>query len=287
MIRKFGSKADQADYRDLSFYKACPEAAEVSLPTDRIDLSAKMHTPLDQEWPGPPIGSCTAHAGAALMNFLHPRLVASRLQIYYHARKIEGTQARDAGCETRSVMKALQKIGAIPEEMWPYVPERFSMPPPAITDPVKLGAYARLQNEAEFMSCLAMGSPFLCHIQAPDYFNSRELAEHGVFWLPQGRPFIFGPHALLCVGCDPNFRDSVEFKESGLDPDEVCPVALKMRNSAGSGWGLGGHFWLPLKWLTNPSTGGDCWWGGKRIVTADEPGGPKVMGVPVRGSFVA
>jgi len=279
--RLFGAIRDDADPRDHRFLLSHPEAAEVPL-----DPMVDLRDVLPPAWHQGVTSSCTAQSCAALMAYLYPGFTASRLQVYYDTRAIEGTADRDTGSQIRNAMKVLQKTGAMPESAWPFDAAAVTRPPPADGERWTIAAYSRLASETEMLSCLALRHPFVLSCQIPETLD-REAGSLGVMTLPAGKPDMLGMHAMLCVGYDLDFRASPVVAASAIDPQRVDSTALLMRNSWGAHWGLSGHFWLPMSWATNPSTGGDCWTGHKLVTTASDPQGPTVAGVPIQGQFKA
>lgn len=281
--RFFGVVRDDPDPRDHRFLLTHPEAAEVALPM-AVDLHKRLPPARHQE----SIGSCTAQASVGLMAYLYPGFDPSPLALYYDTRVREGTADRDAGSQIRNAMKVLQKTGAIGEDDWPYDTSRFAEPPPVDATPrFTIAAYSRLASENEMLSCLALRQPFVFAITLPAAFEG-EVGLHGVMSLPSGKIDTIGSHAMLCVGYDLEFHSNPDLAESGVDPASVESSALLVRNSWGSWWGLRskpGHAYIPMSWVTNPSTGGDCWTGHKLFTTASDPQGPTVAGVPIQGSF--
>ena len=258
--RHLGRRRDEADPRDHRFAVAHANAMAAPLPPS-TDLTDALPACFDQS----ALGSCGANAGAGLLADLFPGFVASRLQIYFDARELEGTTSTDSGVQTRDVLKTLQQIGAIPEAEWPYDITKFTMRPPVDAVGRKLGSYSRLASEDEFLACLASGNTFLLGFEVPSYFDDDTMAAHGVFWLPgDARPPIMGGHDVLIVGHDLHFKSNPDFLASGVDAASVQDEALLVRNSWSTEWGLPskpGHFWMPMSWASNPSTGGDAWTG--------------------------
>lgn len=279
--RFFGYLRDDPDPRDHRFLLSHPHASEVELP-----MAADLHKRLPPAVHQQSLGSCTAQASAAMMAYLYPGFDPSPLALYYDTRAREGTIARDNGCQIRNAMKTLQKGGAISEEDWPYDIDRYAESPPADASPRHtIAAYSRLASENEMLSCLALRQPFVLAITLPATFE-REVGLHGIMPLPTGKPDMIGSHAMLCVGYDLEFHDNPVLAESGVDPASVESSALLVRNSWGPFWGaraIPGHAYIPLSWVANPSTGGDCWTGHKLFTTASEPQGPTVAGVPIKG----
>jgi C1A family cysteine protease len=242
---------------------------------------------LPDAWHQGSLGSCSAHAGSALITWLYQGYKPSRLALYYYARVLEDHQSKDCGVSLRSVMKTLAKIGAWPEDAWPYDVAKFDQGPPPnyYAADHKIARYARLLSELDMLSCIASGVPFALGIELPDYFDDADIASHGIFRMPDGKVTSLGRHAITVVGYDLKFKSNPDFIDSGVDPASVAEIALKCRNSWGMDWGLNGHFWLPLPHAVNPSTGGDAWMCHKLISHITEPGGPMVGGINIEGHY--
>lgn len=277
----FGLVEDAADPRDRPFqlHSIAP------LVPSSIDLSPK----LPGAWYQGGLGSCTANASAALLAYLYPGFVPSRLALYYETRELEGTQATDAGCQIRDAMKILQKQGVIAEDLWPYDEARVAVEPPNDGTDLEhvIANYSRVNTLQDMLDCLAMQFPFVLSIELPDYFD-REAGTKGVLPLATSRADPLGLHAMLAVGVDQDFLSNPDFAASGLEASAVESTMFLVRNSWGAWWGLRsrpGHFWLPGSWLTNRSTVGDCWTGFPLFTRADSPQGPTVAGIPVEGQF--
>jgi len=267
--RYLGRKPDKPDPRDHRY--GAVHGLEPSLPP-RVDLRPQLPPCFDQG----ALGSCGPNSGDGLMCFLYPELAHtgfSRLHIYYNVRLKEGTVDQDSGVETRDVLAVLMLSGAAPESDWPYDVARFKeVPPEAVNTAAEqytLASFSRLVAEQEMLSCLAAGFPFLLGFECFASIDSEDLARTGVMPFPNASEALVGGHDVLCVGYDLNFKSSDEFKRSGLDPSRVADQALLIRNSWGTSWGDAGHFWMPLPYASNPSTGGDAWTG--RIANPKPP----------------
>jgi C1A family cysteine protease len=263
--RFLGRKPDSPDPRDYRFRMTHGFGLmSPSLPPS-VDMRSKLPAAFDQGQ----LGSCGANAGDGLMCFLFPKVAGgfSRLQIYYDVRVIEGDVGGDDGVETRDVLKTLCATGVAPETEWPYDITKFKQAPPVTAGKdaakYKLASYSRLIAETDFLNCLAQGFPFVLGIECYESIDSDALAATGVMPMPNPSEKIVGGHDVLVVGYDTAFKSSATFERSGVDPALVSDEALLIRNSWGTDWGINGHFWMPIPYASNPSTGGDAWTGRK------------------------
>src|SRR5262245_18229091 len=126
----YGWIPDLPDQRD--FIYAAPRAALAALPPS-VNLRPQCPPVYDQGQ----LGSCTANAIGAAIQFDQMKqkqrkpFVPSRLFVYYNERVIEGTVKQDAGAMIRDGVKAVNKLGAPPEPLWPYAIAKFATKPPA------------------------------------------------------------------------------------------------------------------------------------------------------------
>lgn len=229
-----------------------------------VDLEPRFGPVLDQGHEG----ACGPNAGVSLIAFLNgTNAVYSRQLLYWIVRhRYEGSGDDDTGVETRDVLKAMQYYGVAPEDQWPYDGPHFAAVPPAAllveAQQVKLAMYTRLVQTTSYLACLSSGFPAQLGFECYESIDSPDLARTGVMPMPDPkREKIVGGHDVMIAGYDLNFKASDVFKRSGVDPTLVTDQALKIRNSWGPKWGLGGYFWLPLPYATNPTTGNDCWTG--------------------------
>jgi len=255
-----GRRPDAADPRDYRF--AAPRTA----PTLPASVDLRAHLP--GVWDQGETNACGAFSAAALMQFLFPEVAQgfSRNQIYYAVRELEGDLDKDDGVQTRSIFKVLEKTGAAPENVWPSdAADLFKAPPASVAQVAvnyRVDSYERLVGTADYLGCLAAGLPFVMGFLVPESLDSNIVDRTGILPIPDlSAESIVGGHDVLVVGYDQNFKDAPFFKTSAIDPKYVDDTMLLVRNSWGPKWSpkFRGHFWMPLSYATNPTTGGDAW----------------------------
>jgi len=259
---RMGWIPDQPDMRDFGathseiqpqISAAISGSPAVRNPPPNVDL---------REW-CPPIedqgdlGSCTAQAGVALVEFLQRRfygehLDASRLFLYKATRQLLHWTG-DRGAYLRTTMKALRLFGVPPEDYWPYTIQRYDDDPPAF-------CYAYAQNyqalryfrldppEAspdglldKVKATLAGGLPAMFGFTV--YRSIVQASQTGDVPFPCRGEGIDGGHAVVAIGYD----DGHEIRNA--DCDGVTVGAILIRNSWGTGWGDEGYGWLPYQYI--------------------------------------
>jgi C1A family cysteine protease len=244
-IAGYGWKRDLPDGRDYMY--AAPLGVLAKLPP-KVDLSGDCPGVYDQGQ----LGSCTANAIGAALEFDQMKqkqvtpFTPSRLFIYYNERKIEGTVDSDSGAEIRDGVKSVNKLGAPPEDGWPYDIDKFreTPPKPAFSEAKKHQAirYARLtQTLSQLKGCLAAGFPFVFGFVVYEGFESPDVAKSGEVEMPRADEAQLGGHAVLAVGYD---EDAQRFL---------------IRNSWGPGWGKKGYFTMPYPYLLQGTLSSDFW----------------------------
>ena len=197
------------------------------------------------------LNSCSANAVAAAVEFdlmkqRNERIIfPSRLFIFYNSRAIEGTTRSDEGVYIRDAVKSVARYGDCPNDLWPYDEHKFARKPPrrCYERAMKYRAvkYQRVtRNLDHFRGCLASGYPFVFGFSAHQKF--RDVVKNtGVLNMPAPGERVLGNHAVLAVGYD--------------DPRG----RLIVRNSWGTGFGLGGYFTMPYEYLLKEDLSADFW----------------------------
>jgi C1A family cysteine protease len=194
------------------------------------------------------LGSCTAQAGAGLIEYFEKRafgrhLDASRLFLYKVTRNLLGWTG-DTGAYLRSTMKTMALFGVLPEQDYPYDIARYDEEPSAFhyayaanfrsiryfrLDQAGMSGNDVLKQVRQF---LAAGYPSMFGFTVYNYGN-----EKGELEYPTTEDSALGGHAVVAVGYDDSRRIG---SHQG---------ALRIRNSWGTGWGDGGYGWLPYEYV--------------------------------------
>lgn len=243
--------------RQLPDHRDIPRMATRSEYPMRADLRAMFPAVWDQGQ----LGSCTGHACAAALAYGRATedlaaVTPSRLMLYYNARSIEGTQDWDSGAQIRDVIKGAAKFGACSEELWPYAPDRFNVPPSAeayrAADKTRAVGYRRVGQQLwQLCEAISSGSPVVFGFSVYDSFESEQTARTGIMGMPAPSEALVGGHAVIAVGYD-------------LEQGHFI-----IRNSWSDRWGDAGHFYMPVEYITNPDLASDFWT--VDLVTYDKP----------------
>lgn len=230
---------DLPDHRDYMLSRIEQPLEAVPLVVSGLSRAIDRY---DQLW----IGSCTGQAAGRIFKFVDIKqgglnIEPSRLQIYYDARKMRGWEQIDSGAYIRDAMSVIKDIGAAPETLWPYDPNKYNVAPPpeAYTEASKHQtiAYMRVDHNLSAMeSCIASGYPFI--IGATLYENFAPDA-FGRIPMPSGD--VIGGHAFCVDGYNRNTR------------------YFECANSWGMNWGDSGYFYMPYDYLLNNNLAADLW----------------------------
>jgi C1A family cysteine protease len=193
------------------------------------------------------LGSCTANATAGCFQYDaildgHDCGELSRLWIYYFERAIEGTLSQgDCGAMGHDAFTVAKK-GIPDESKWPYVISKFEAKPPAAEPRAyKLSKTVKAvpQLETSIKQVLSNKQTVAFGFTVYESFEDT-WREPGVMPVPEPSESVLGGHEVLIVG----------YLKSH-------PHHALVRNSWGSGWGLGGYFLFPWKVLLDPNMASD------------------------------
>lgn len=233
---KFGMgwKKQPFDDRDLKYSTSVPMKG---LPPEK-DLENLAPAVFNQGQ----LGACTGHGikGCIMLGLKKARLPTldpSRLMIYFLEREMEGSIPDDAGAIIRDGIKACNRTGIAPEDLWPYDISRFAMRPPyeayEAAAKNKIRFYASVDNRSVDNIRLAVFHevPVVFGITLFDNFDDYA---GGILQHPhQALDESIGGHCMYIIGYD----DSKS--------------AFKVRNSWGNDWGENGNVWISYEYMTS------------------------------------
>jgi hypothetical protein len=239
--RKFGAKRDVHDVRDR-LYRAASPARPIVQYVDTRPWGGPIKDQGDE-------GSCTGHAFSSAREWIARRYeksspILSPQCLYVEELRAEGSYPNDDGAMPRSGAAQLTALGCCEAALYPYKPGVFTIPTPeqaANALKYKTGAYHRIANLDDFMTCLSDPSPWPVTVGFTVYesFMSQQVADTGIMPIPKPGERLDGGHETLCLGYDA--------------PKELALI----QNSWGTAWGQKGYFWMPFQVIASPDT--DLW----------------------------
>jgi C1A family cysteine protease len=270
--------------KGMGWIRDCPDFRDYRTDNDEVlrlmkplmrEKTKKEKTSIDlREWCSPvedqgTIGSCTANAGVAMVEYFENRALnryvdASRLFLYKTTRNLLHLTG-DTGAQLRTTMGALVLFGVPPEEFWPYSddPREVDKEPPAFcyafAQNYNAIKYYRLDTagivpEAVLDSIkkrLSSGLPSMFGFTV--YSSITQAETNGKIPYPTKGEKALGGHALMAVGYD----DRMKISNKNREASETTGAFL-IRNSWGAGWGDRGYGWLPYQYVTGELA--TDWW---------------------------
>lgn len=254
------------DYPDFRDYTTQHEKVKEDLDKANLADVSDASVPADcdlRQWCPPVedqgrIGSCTANAGVALVEFLENRATgkhidASRLFLYKATRNLLHWTG-DTGAFLRSAMGAMVLFGVPPEEYWPYDEEKYDEEPPAFcyafASNYRAIKYFRLDPPGRSKKAvlhrikanITAGLPAMFGFAV--YSSIRQSMDDGQIPYPSGKEKRTGGHAVVAVG----FSDKIKIKNAAKGSRSTTGAFL-IRNSWGTRWGDEGYGWLPYEYV--------------------------------------
>jgi C1A family cysteine protease len=212
-----------------------------SIPNN-VDMRNRMPPIVDQG----SLGSCTANALCALVSFLNPQMIGSRLFLYYNEREILGTVTSDTGAYLHDGVNSLVQHGICQETDWPYIINKFAVKPLPICYTKALDNQALVvknikNNLVSMKNALNSGFPFVVGILIYESFMTNAVATSGNIPMPAKKEKLLGGHAVCVVGYN--------------DTKSVFIV----RNSWSVNWGDKGYCYIPYTYLSSRKYTSDLW----------------------------
>lgn len=225
--------------------------ARLGLP-DAVDLRSSAGPIKDQGSEG----SCTGHAFPSAMEWIFRRYHASQPVLspqFFYAEELiaQGSFPQDVGSDGLTGCDVAVTKGCCTLADYPYVAGDIARPTPAQLASARqwaMGAYHGVANSAVAISVLGDPVPWPLEIGFTVYSSfESDWAIPGVMPVPVSDEAVLGGHEVAAtggydIGAEPTLRPA------------GCPPAVLIQNSWGSGWALGGWFWMPLQVLDAPDT---------------------------------
>ena len=271
IVRGMGWLPDWPDIRDYTAEHEliAPLLARVRMraPKKKLPVTADLRAwcpPIEDQGQ---LGSCTANAGVALVEYFERRAFgkhvdASRLFLYKATRNLLSLKG-DSGAYLRTTMGALVLFGVPPEKFWPYEEKDVEKEPPAFCY-----AFAANYHTMSYFSLdppgtkpaelieriktyLASGVPSMFGFTV--YTSIDQAGPGGEIPFPGAKEKVAGGHAIVAVGYDD--AKKIRNKEKGA---KETVGAFLIRNSWGEGWGDKGYGWLPYDYVSAGLA--EDWW---------------------------
>lgn len=238
-----GWRPDPEDDRD--FVYGAPKKIKAAVKPAKF--IQKMELQFDQG----PANSCVGNGVSSLIWALHiltglSKFTASRLFIYYNARKMIGEQNQDNGCVIRDAIKSINTEGACSEGTWAYDLKKLRTAPDSKSyvegEKHQSIRYEKINRNIEDMkTCLFEGYPFVLGFRVPKSFSSPETRKTGIIKTPTATEPLNSGHCMVAIGWDDSLK------------------ALICQNSYGPNWGDKGKAYLSYAAINNPKWSGDFW----------------------------
>jgi Papain family cysteine protease len=244
MLRKYGRRfpSPLPAHRMLSRITTVPDVADTRVHCGPIKDQGEL-------------GSCTGHAFSSAIEwifraYLGQSPVLSPLYLYIKELIADGNFPTDDGSTGLTGCNVAIANGCCLDALYPDASQTIKQTTAEMDANAalyRLGAYHGLTGSQVALSVLGDPTPWPVEIGFTVYasFESVSVASTGVYAPKPGEAQI-GGHEVLMVGYDVGTVPT-------LRPSWAGPSAL-IQNSWGTGWGLGGYFWMPLSVLDASDT---------------------------------
>lgn len=201
-------------------------------------------------------GCCTGESGSGGLEWVHRRYLNKQPilspQFFYACElQCDGDFPQDNGSDGNTLCAVAVTKGCCEESLMPFVAGQIIAPTAeqiANAKQYALGAYHGVGGSQTAASVLGDPVPWVLNIGFTVYesFESDAVASSGVMPIPETGEQVLGGHEVLGVGYD--LGTTATIRPSG------CPPAFLIKNSWGTGWGIGGYFWMPVSILDASDT---------------------------------
>lgn len=247
---------DVPDFRD-KIYKPLLAVPKPKIVVPRLDIDFRKDKIMPIHKDQTTIGSCVGHGCTTDIEFnmlnkqtkkYDPKVLPfSPLFTYYNARAIDGTVKYDAGTYIRTGFKTIARDGVCREKTWPYKVSKYTTRPTpnAYTEALNFKSlvYSRVENTQPLVIQDALNNSFMIvfGMTVYDSFLSTETEQTGIVKMPKKGERVQGGHCCVIIGVN----NKAEMY--------LC------QNSWGVDWGIGGDFWIPMKYLNSSNLASDFW----------------------------
>lgn len=205
-----------------------------------------------------PLGSCTAHAGVGLLEYMIMQAFGVRIDLarmfLYNATKYLLGWKGDSGAHLRATAAAMRLFGCPPEKYYTYDPTYLDVDPNAyqttLAEEFKGLTYFRhdagtnTPPECALFSIKKYIAAYVPSMFAFYGFDSFSYGGRpGDVPLPLANESVKWAHAVDAVGYDD------EYVITNRRDGSKTKGAVKFRNSWGIDWGIDGYGWIPYEFF--------------------------------------
>jgi C1A family cysteine protease len=245
-------KDDSRDYK-IDNYTPLKEILENNSNDTSHIINENYFTPIKNQ---SSIGSCTAHAACALMEYYIKKRTGENYNLsekflYWTTRKLLGWENKDSGAYLRTTMQALTRFGVCEEKFARYNLKYLESPDwlqAALADDFKAETYIRIDVKGRSKQDIFEKIKTMINRDYPLQFGFRVFKntidnKTGNIAYPATSQKVTGGHAVVIVGYDDSYQITNKSNK------KTTKGAFKIRNSWGTGWGDKGYGWLPYEYV--------------------------------------